>query len=185
MKKLLKQLIKHLAFFTLAFVLAINVTAQTNEVDSLRNVLKHSSKADTSQVITLLKLSKKLFAINNDSTLKYALIANTLSEKLNFIKGQAKAQNILGACYYMKSDYSKAIEYFKKSLQTNNILGNKPGLSDTYNNIGAIYKIEGNYPKALEYFQKSLTIEKELNNTAGIAGSYSNIGIVYDILEEY
>ena len=181
----MKQLIKHLAFFTLAFVLAINVTAQTNEVDSLRNALKHSSKADTSQVITLLKLSGKLFAINNDSTLKYALAANALSEKLNLVKGQAKAQNIIGACYYMKSDYSKAIEYFKKSLQTNKILGNKPGLSDTYNNIGAIYKIEGNYPKALEYFQKSLTIEKELNNTAGIAGSYSNIGIVYDILEEY
>ncbi len=85
----------------------------------------------------------------------------------------------------MKSEYAKAIECFKKSLQTNKLLGNKSGLSDTYNNIGAIYKIEGNYPKALEYFQKSLTIEKELNNTAGIAGSYSNIGVVYDIQENY
>ena len=181
----MKQLLTRAVLIFLYSLLSVYLIAQTNEIDSLQNQLKGITKPDTNQVKLLLKLSSKLFAVDVDSTLKYATKANILSKKLNYVRGQAKAQNILGACYYMKSDYTKAIEYFEKSLQTNEKLGNKLNFSDTYNNIGAIYKIEGNYPKALEYFQKSLTIEKEINNTAGIAGSYSNIGVVYDIQENY
>ncbi len=181
----MKQSLTRAVFFLLFSLLPLYPFAQNHQIDSLRNQLIQADKADTNQVILLLKLSGKLFAVDVDSTLKYASKANRLSNKINFTKGQAKAQNILGACYYMKSDYAKAIKYFKQSLQTNEILGNKSGFSDTYNNIGAIYKIEGNYPKALEYFQKSLTIEKEINDTAGIAVSYSNIGVVYDIQEDY
>ncbi len=181
----MKRLINYSIVFLLFTFLNVNHTVGAVTIDSLRNALLSHSKADTNRVILSLKLSKEFFAINIDSTLKYAEIANNLSNELNYVEGAAKAQNILGACYYMKSNFTKAIEYFKKSLRKNEILGNKRGLSDTYNNIGAIYKIESNYPKALEYFQKSLTIEKKLNNTEGIAGSYGNIGIVYDILEEY
>ncbi len=181
----MKQLLSRTAFVFLYLCLVVNLAAQSTKIDSLRQLLKHNTKADTNQVKTLLKLSSTLFSVDIDSTLKYTIKAYELSRQLNYIHGEAKAQNILGACYYMKSDYAKAIKYFKKSLQTNEILGNKIGLSDTYNNIGAIYKIEGNYPKTLEYFQKSLTIDKEINDLSGIAGSYSNIGIVYDILEEH
>ncbi len=181
----MKQLLSAVVFVLLTLGITLNLTAQSTKTDSLQQVLKSSSKADTNRVLTLLKLSKKLYAVDVDSTLKYAEKAHELSLQLNYTRGEAKSENILGACYYMKSDFAKAIEYFKKSLQTNEKLGNKPGLSDTYNNIGAIYKIEGNYPLALEYFQKSLTIDKERNHLAGIAASYSNIGIVYDMLEEH
>ena len=180
----MKQLLSRTAFVFLYLCLVGILAAQSTKIDSLQQLLKQNTKADTNQVKTLLKLSRTLFSVDIDSTLKYTIKAYELSRQLNYIHGEAKAQNILGACYYMKSDYAKAIKYFKKSLQTNEILGNKIGLSDTYNNIGAIYKIEGNYPKTLEYFQKSLTIDKEINDLSGIAGSYSNIGIVYDILEE-
>ena len=181
----MKIFTRFLNILLVLFLFSSVINAQTTEIDSLENLLETHLNPDTVRIKILLQLSKKLFRYDIEKTLKYADEIVKLADETNYLKAKAKALNILGVCYYMKSDFSKAIDYFKRSLETSEMLGIRDGISDTYNNIGAIYKIQGNYPKTLEYFQKSLKIEKELNNKPGIADSYGNIGIVYDIQREY
>jgi len=57
-------------------------------------------------------------------------------------------------------EYSKALEYFEKSLEIMKIAlpANHPSLATSYNNIGWVYRNRTDYKKALDYFHRALDI---------------------------
>ena len=67
-----------------------------------------------------------------------------------------------GLVYYYKEVYSKALEYYKLSLdiRKKTLPDNHSDLASSYNNIGLVYDDEEDYEKAIEYYKKSLNIMK-------------------------
>ncbi|CAF1589293.1 unnamed protein product, partial [Rotaria magnacalcarata] len=57
-------------------------------------------------------------------------------------------------------EYSKALEYYEKSLKIREISlpPTHPDLAQSYNNIGTTYYGMGEYSKALSYLEKALAI---------------------------
>jgi len=104
-------------------------------------------------------------------------------------KEKAYIFNQLGVINKHRGEYSKALEYFEKSLEIykKTLPANHPDLATSYNNIGSVYKSMGEYSKALEYYEKSLEIRKKTlpANHPSLAVSYNNIGGVYDSMGEY
>ncbi len=97
--------------------------------------------------------------------------------------------NTIGYTYYLQGDYSKALEFYQKSLAIyEEVLGTKhPSTVTSYDNIGMVYQAKREYDKALEFYQKSLATYEEVlgikhHNTAA---SYNNIGGVYYAKEKY
>mgnify|MGYP002384482041 CR=1 FL=1 len=88
-----------------------------------------------------------------------------------------------------QGEYSKALEYYEKSLEISKktLPANHPNLATSYNNIGSVYCSMGEYSKALEYYEKSLEIRKKTlpTNHPDLATSYNNIGSVYYSMGEY
>jgi len=88
-----------------------------------------------------------------------------------------------------RGEYSKALEYYEKSLEIRKktLPANHPDLATSYNNIGLVYRSMGEYSKALEYYEKSLEIRKKTlpANHPDLATSYNNIGLVYRSMGEY
>lgn len=169
-----------------AFLLAISFSfastcafSQNAQVDSLKNVLLSSTLQDTSRVNTLLFVSSNLSRPSPEEAIEYGKQALELSEKLGFVKGQAKALKAIGMGYYMQSKYIDGLFYWRQALAMYDSAGDRLGVANMLNNLGAVHFNEGNDPQAIEYYLQSLKVSEELNDTLRIATALINIGAVY------
>ncbi|MFB6307079.1 MAG: tetratricopeptide repeat protein, partial [Flavobacteriales bacterium] len=131
---------------------------------------------DTTKIDALNDLGWKLKYSKPDTSIILSEEALKMAKEIGDKKRIADSYNNLGAYQYLKSNYSKALEYYFKSLEIDKEMENKRGMASSYNNIGLIYKDQSNYPKALEYYFKSLEIDKQMDNKRGMANCYNNIG---------
>lgn len=111
-----------------------------------------------------IKLSKNCSLVERNICLGY--LAGTYSN-IGFLSDQ-------------KGDLMTAIDFYHKSLNIYEYVGDDNGSSTIYNNLGVIYSTIGDTSKSLEYHNKSLLTKKMLGNLSGIAMSYNNIGTIYE-----
>ena len=95
----------------------------------------------------------------------------------------------LGDIYKNIGEYSKAMEYYKKTLLIREKSLGKDHLytAESYDDLAVLYKNMGEYPKALEYAQKALDIRKKVlkEEHADIAESYNTLAMLYKKLGKY
>lgn len=103
-----------------------------------------------------------------------------LFESLRDTVGISNLLSNLGSFYADKDEDSKAIEYYLRSLDLAQQIGNKLRIETALGNIGVIYsKNPATNDKALEYYFEALPYAIEVNDTASIGILYTNIGEVY------
>ena len=166
-----------LCIFVLSY-LSNYAWAQDAKIDSLKALLKTASE-DTVKVNILLDLSKRLYSLEPDESIRLGNQANDLAEKSGFKKGVAYALKNIGLAYYTKGKYSETLGYWQQSLKIFEVIGDQMGVSNLLNNIGAIYFNLGNDDRAIEYYLKSLRVSEQLGDKLRIASAMTNIGTVY------
>ncbi len=98
--------------------------------------------------------------------------------------GLAKTYGSLGIVFSEQSNYSKAIQYYLKSVKIYEALQEEVFCGKLYNNIGVVYKSQHSEFKALEYFLKASTIQiKHEDPNSGI--TYTNIANIYLSQKQY
>ncbi len=175
---------------TLLLITLINgfCQLQNSQIDSLKRVFKYS-KIDSAKANIYNNIADKFKESNPDSTDFYAAKANVLSQKINYIFGQANANLNIGNANIILGNYRIAINNFQKAqttfeklLDSNSeidIKRLKKGLARAYASQGIVYSQESNYFNALDFYQKALAIYLEINQKSSICKAYNNIGIVY------
>jgi tetratricopeptide (TPR) repeat protein len=102
--------------------------------------------------------------------------------------GSAKktyALNQIGVVYNLLGQYTKALEYFEKSLLIKKKGDDVKVEGLTLNNIGSVYKTLGQYDRALEYFERSLQVKRKIGDVKNEADTINTIGEVYRSLGQY
>jgi len=164
-------------------------------VDSLKSAIEVADH-DTSVCNAYSALGELVYVQDLDSALVLFLIGQDLAEKnlqsspsliltKKYLTIIANASNNIGAIYYNKGEILIGLSYFKKSLDRQEELGNKIGISYSLNNLGALYYSQGDIKSALDYYDRSVSIAKERGDSAGIANSFNNLGILYKDQEDY
>jgi len=75
---------------------------------------------------------------------------------------------------------NKAIDYFKKSLESSIKIRNISNMAFVYNNLGNLYSLDGKTNDiALEYYKRALNYRKQLKHELEIAPILLNIGTIY------
>ncbi|HPW98859.1 MAG TPA: tetratricopeptide repeat protein [Flavobacterium sp.] len=95
----------------------------------------------------------------------------SLDAKSENKKGLAKALGSIGIVFSEQSNYSRALQYYLKSVKIYEALKDEVSLAKLYNNIGIVYHSQGNEFKSLEYFSKAQKTQERLRD--------KNIGITY------
>ena len=72
----------------------------------------------------------------------------------------SKYTNNIGIWYYKDDDYSKAIEYYEKSLAIKEELKDTRNMGKTLNNLGEVYFDMGDFTSSIEMFNESIKIKK-------------------------
>ncbi|MBS3767139.1 MAG: GGDEF domain-containing protein [Candidatus Cloacimonetes bacterium] len=137
-----------------------------------------------------VSLLNDLAFANNQSEPKkcheIACKALNLAQKINFTRGKARSNNIIGISFHRRGQYDKALEKYSLALKIYQELKDETDkIASLQNNIGALYEKIGNYDKALNYYYKSLKSWEEQNNKDKICSVYNNIGIVFEKLDDF
>ncbi|WP_428743570.1 tetratricopeptide repeat-containing sensor histidine kinase [Tenacibaculum sp.] len=118
--------------------------------DKIRNALNYHQMA--------LELADKIEMPNEDTKLSISI-----------------SNNSIGNIYLALKQYQLALEKFKKSILTQEKLGNKRGLAINYQNMGLAFKNLGDIDAALEHYQKSLKYNLEIKSDLGIVICHQSI----------
>ncbi|MGH7598350.1 MAG: tetratricopeptide repeat protein [bacterium] len=87
--------------------------------------------------------------------------------------------NSLGLVYQSKGEWDKAIEFYQKSLDCKETVGDVHDMAQTYGNLGNVYQLKGEWDKAVDFYQKSLEGLEKVGDILGMAQTHGNLGIVY------
>lgn len=88
-------------------------------------------------------------------------------------KNNTSYWNQVGTCYYLKSDYAKAILFYNKSRDLD------PKFAPPVNNLGVVYVRQGKFQKALAAFKKASELSTfSVTPTYNLAHLYLRFGTV-------
>jgi sensor histidine kinase YesM len=161
--------------------MTFSVQLFSQNLDSLRKIIRENNPNDTSYVLTLTELAYRTITAKPDSSFYYAKLANQISNKLNYLKGRGRATRVMGIYYGMNGDFEKALQLCEDAVQFSQASEDLIGVANCYGNIGVIYRNQGNYAKALDFQFKCLKIKEAIKDILGIGYSYNNIGnLFYD-----
>jgi signal transduction histidine kinase/uncharacterized protein HemY len=149
-------------------------TQYSQSVESLKESLK-SAVSDTAKINILNKIATKYFYSDPKAGLRYGENALKLAKKINWKLGIAVANDNIGICQWVLSDYPKAISNFYSSLKNYEELKNENGISGVYNNLGLIHIEIKNYKQAFVYFNIAYKINKKTGNKVLMVYNLNNI----------
>jgi len=138
-----------------------------------------ASRNDTLYVVLNNSMGKVQLSLNKFGLAEqYFKESVSISNTLDYAKGQGISKGLLGACYEKQGKYSQALQFQKESLSLFQGLLDDDGVSMVNENIGSIYEDLGAYDKAHDYFQKSYD-HLEGTGTVQEVNVLNNLGDVY------
>ena len=134
-----------------------------------------------------IKAQNQKFVLSRQDSASYNLLIKKAEEtKINgFLKQESDCYNKIATIWWEQNYFSKAAEYFNKSLVINNKLANANGIAMINSNLALIYADNGDYNKALLFFDKTLSIRKSRNEKTGIISARINMAVVLNNLKRY
>ncbi|SMG40623.1 Serine phosphatase RsbU, regulator of sigma subunit [Marivirga sericea] len=134
---------------------------------------------DSTEVMRLNALFRIQYKSQPAKSFEYANTALEISKRINFLQGEATANNNLGVYYKQKGDYDKALNYYKISFNLYDSLRNQEGIGKSLSNIGNIYSINEDFERALDYYTDAKEIFEKLKDVPRLLRILNNIGNIY------
>jgi len=174
------------SFIILLFTLSANCFTQNVNIDSLKQVWEDSEKPDAIRLKSLKQISWDGFLYSHpDSAFYYAQIQYDFAKKKGLKKQIADAINTQGVSLAIKGDYERSINYFIKSLEIREEIGDQKAISASHNNLANLYQDQGNFGKAINHYTQSVRIVEKLDEKGAIADGLYNIGRLYFNQQEF
>jgi len=161
------------------------VSATALNLDSLWGVWSDTTHSDSIRLDAMNKLAWDGYLFSQpDSAYYFAGLKYQFAKEKGLKNYMANALNIQGVSFYLKRNYAKAIEYFRRCYKIKEEIGEKDGMARYLNNMGAVYKDQGDYPRAIDAYSRSLRLREELDDRRGQAAPLNNLGNIYRELND-
>lgn len=177
---LLQLHLKNLKLYLILIVLLCAAPGQAQyKIDSLMNLLRHTSHHDTTFHL-LINISNIYLDINTDSAHFYINKAAQQLRENPDIENRAMYHNTLGLLYTKEFKNDSAIHHLKISYQDYLQLDNPDEMSRIDNMIGTCFVNLFHYDSALIYYNKSLESVDSTSQKDLFAASLNNLANVYE-----
>jgi len=159
-------------------LIALQVTAQQNKIDSLHQLLA-TAKEDTTRVNLLNQLSRSFFNSKTDSALIYANRAREFSQKIGYVKGEVHSLTLIGRIMIMTGNFPKALEIGLEALTKSEASGDERLIASSYRLLNGVYSEQGDRKQAMQYGLKEKKINEKINDERTLSSNLVNIGNDY------
>ncbi|MDR1153723.1 MAG: tetratricopeptide repeat protein [Bacteroidales bacterium] len=174
---------KYILTLCLPAVLMLNVSGQSQYVDSLVNVLETQKPAPAEQLVLILEIFNTCVLYDLDKACEYAKMGLALAEKENHNAAASIFNMSIGRVYATRSNFDTALVLYSKALVLAVKAGDKVQEASVYMAMGIVDGHRDNDPSALEYFRKALSIYESEGNKQSCVLAMGNIACTYRVLE--
>ncbi len=151
----------------------------------------NEKKSDSSRVYYFRRLIWNFYLFTStDSALILSNQGIDYAQQSNYVLKSHKRQSISsfysckGIAYSLKGNQNKAIDQFKKGIETLGDTEHELNYRATLlNNVGNVYSEQGNIPSAIDAYMKSLRIKEQLEEKQGVGNALSNLARLYLLLD--
>jgi len=173
--------LKLIVFCCVSTLFSHSASAQNPKLDSLKNVLLHSTNQDTSKANVFISICNEVMkGTEYKKTLQlYSSQLLTLSYKLGFKKGIATSLLFNSMAAPTNSDLKKEIQGVTEALRLMKEINNKAGIALCYQEFGRISRLQNNFDEAVTYFLTSAKIREEIHDASGATSCYLKVGGIY------
>ena len=165
--------------FSICMVLFSVLCFSQHKIDSLKIELKNNSKKSTPYIDVLNEIGYQYWIVDSNESLKYGLEALTFSDSLNYLKGKAKANRVIGVAYWTRGNHLDAIKHLNDALKQNKTLNNREDIANTTLNIAMVYAALNENDKALNLYEDAINQFTALNLKSRIATTFTKIASLY------
>ncbi len=115
---------------------------------------------------------------------KYQQKAAEFEQKQNFKESSRYLNNV--AMIFWEHNYLKeALDFYRRSLQMNEKLGNRNAIAMINSNIALILADMKQYEESLKYFEKTFVVRKAKDEKIGMISALINMSVVLNNLKRY
>jgi signal transduction histidine kinase len=159
---------------------ATSLLAQTPEADSLKRALALEARTlkDTALIDRLNQIAYSVRNNIHDTALHYANEALARSLRIQYKRGQARAQMIIGIVAIYEGHFSVALEAHLQAIDLYSELGETTMVAYLLNNIGYLHKAQKKLDIAQDYFSRAETLFRQTSDTIGLTLVLGNLGDV-------
>ena len=175
------------SWLTIVFLFLLDpfrVTAQSQELDSLRSVLAVST-VDSQLFDANRLMAMNLWEAYPDSAIIFGNEALAIATKMKDNAKIAMGFQTIGVAYDYKGNLDSCLFFLNEGLAVYKKANNEEGASHILSDIAIAYYFRGNYELALRNHFSALEFRQKSGNKRFIAISYNNIGLVYRSRKEY
>lgn len=155
----------------ITFLIAVEIPFLINDVVSfsMSPVLAQTPAARKTEADQLLRegierLQEKMDTNQADATLNLFQQALTIYREIQDHSGEGQVLKNLGNFYYLREDYSKALDYAQQTLKVAKEIQDRDLEARALNNQGLAYYWQKNYPPAIASYQEGLVIAQKIAN---------------------
>lgn len=166
-------------YYGFLFLILLGLTASAQQsVDSLKNELAKNSSTTSKRADILNDLGFEYWIIDSRKSVEYGSAALTLSKRIDYAKGIAKAHRVIGVGYWTLGQPKKALENLTAAQDAYTALNDEEGLANSLLNTGMVYADIKDYDTAIKLYDKAIGKFSKLGLKSRIATAYTKIGVV-------
>jgi len=170
--------------YLLLFCLVVFKTnAQQEKFDSLKQILKTTSKPET-RIPLLIEVAKSIYNSIPDSSMIYCEEAEKLSKKYNLDVQLAFSLHCESRYLLLKGDLKATVDKLTQAIKIFEKNNEKKGLAKAYSLKSVALGRLNKHNEALEYLLKAKAIFIELNDKDGISNTLTNLSNTYGDLDQ-
>ncbi len=174
---------KHILILCFLILQILNLSGQSQNTDSLENVLSTQELSEKEQVNIYKRLSNAYRESNIDKFTFYTKKILEHSLKNNDLKNVGLSYYLIGDGYHTKGSFDSASIYYGKALDILLEINEEFLLTGLYINLGALASDSGNLTDALAYYLKGLSIAERTDDVQQQIRLLGNIGVLYQRMD--
>lgn len=174
---------KYISSLCLFILLALNADGQSQNVDSLVNVLNTKELNSVEKLELYYKIYNIYVIYDLEKASEYAKKGLALAEKEKDRTMSSKFNAAFGRIYNTKSSYDTAFVYWEKAIDLAIETRDKNLEASTYLGTAIFYARQDKYPSALDYFIKALSIYEATGDKKRCISTMSNMASMYRTME--
>ena len=175
---------KNFLFIALLSLTTLQVAGQTENVDSLENVLKTQKLSGKEQLDIYAELCRLYTIREDDKRLFYAETGLTLAEKEKDKLKMLIFNDYQGKYYFEKGEHDIAFKFFKIALNLAVEIKNKEWEGRVYSSFAVAYSNTGDLQTGIAYYQKAISCYESIGMEDKTATMLANMGGAYRLIGE-
>ncbi|WPP53023.1 tetratricopeptide repeat protein [Catalinimonas niigatensis] len=156
-----------------------NGQVETYDIDIQKDLLKNFPEPSRERADVLLEIGRNYWIHCPDSSEVYGMQALDLSTKIQYPKGMAFSNRVLGVSHWARGNHDLSLKYLLDALNLYQSLQDTLGVANVTMNMGLVYRDQKDYDNAFPRFFLAYDNFKRLGRKDRMASTANHLGIAY------